>query len=104
MGVEAEMDAGTDAEGAEGTAESLDESIMREMDEDKDGFLSFEEFFSVEEALSAEEKEVFTNAFNIADADKDGKLSVDEIPEAIKQFENMNAEENPEDDATKEDL
>jgi len=63
--------------------------LMQNMDKDNDGFLSLAEIVSRADRGTMEEKEkkMVEKAFNTADSDKDGKLSVAELPVAIKEFE-----------------
>merc|ERR1719264_2449981 len=76
---------------------------MKEMDKDNDGFLSMVELTN--EEMQEKDKKVAENAFNIADADKDGKLSAAELPVAMKEFESFSeaeGEDGKEDDLSPE--
>merc|ERR1719362_1522891 len=58
-----------DAQAADG--EDSPETIMKELDKNNDGKLSLAEVFPQDdEDISAEEKEMVTKAFNVADGDK----------------------------------
>merc|ERR1711933_395690 len=76
-------------EDGEEDAEMDAENIVKEMDKDNDGLLTLEELMSVEteEPIPENDKKMMTEAFGIADADKDGKLSVAELPRALQEFE-----------------
>merc|ERR1719464_2230340 len=69
---------------------------MKSMDKDNDGFLSLMEVMSRADESEMEEKEkkIVQNAFNTADSDKDGKLSVAEVPVAMKEFESLSEGED----------
>merc|ERR1719195_2508521 len=112
----AEEDAGKNAEVAEGDGaavaeggggdtdtkanEIMEDGFMKEMDKDGDGFLSLEEMISDSDGdpIDAESKEMITGVFQSADEDKDGKLSVAELPKLFKEFDEMNPD--LEDDAS----
>mmetsp|Transcript_132488 Transcript_132488/g.264401 ORF Transcript_132488/g.264401 Transcript_132488/m.264401 type:complete len:212 (+) Transcript_132488:68-703(+) len=55
------------------------QELMQEYDEDGDGTLSL-----------AEVGTTFAKAFQLADKNKDGKIDVTELPEAMKQFDIVN--------------
>merc|ERR550534_3641304 len=59
---------------------------MKKMDKDNDGFLSLEESMSWVDQAKIDEtmKKMMENAFNAADSDKDGKLSLAEMDETKK--------------------
>merc|ERR550534_3542519 len=67
-------------------AAKMDER-MKKMDKDNDGFLSLEESMSWvdQEKMDETMKKMMENAFNAADSDKDGKLSVAEMDETKKK-------------------
>mmetsp|Transcript_81982 Transcript_81982/g.162814 ORF Transcript_81982/g.162814 Transcript_81982/m.162814 type:complete len:170 (+) Transcript_81982:96-605(+) len=79
---------GADEE-SDGGEETQPQEIMKDMDLDKDGFLSLSEVVPEEEGLEPKEMEEMKKVFVAADGDKDGKLSLDEIPAMIKAFESM---------------
>merc|ERR550517_2344820 len=72
------------------------DGIMKNMDKDNDGFLSLVEVMSRahESEMEEKEKKIVQNAFNTADSDKDGKLSVAEVPVAMKKFESLSEAED----------
>merc|ERR1719461_2340695 len=68
--------------------------MMKEMDKDKDGFLSLVELMHEADAEVAEsEKKLLEKAFSTADVDQDGKLSAAELPTAIKEYETLSEAE-----------
>merc|ERR1719410_1922513 len=74
--------------------EALPETMMKEMDKDKDGFLSLVELMHEADAEVAEsEKKLLEKAFSTADVDQDGKLSAAELPTAIKEYETLSKAE-----------
>merc|ERR1740122_910944 len=80
--------------------------FLKEMDKDGDGLLSLAEMMPEEVDFSF--KEMIRTAFEIADVDKNDKLSVTELPHAIGEFERMypDAFQNDgseEDDVSEED-
>jgi len=89
-GVQGQDDALENESPSEMSGESAAE-IMKEMDKDNDGFLSLAELFPQDEEVEVDDKEtdMFTRAFDAADVDKDGKLSADELPAMIREFEKI---------------
>merc|ERR1719330_1050203 len=69
----------------------MPEAGMKEMDKDNDSFLSLAEL--TDEEMEEKDKKQMENLFNIADADKDGKLSAAELPVAMKEFESLSETE-----------
>jgi len=77
-----------DGDGMDGKDDELmPEILMKELDKDSDGFLSLAELTGVE--MDDKHKKLMENAFNTADADKDGKLSAAELPVAMNEFESL---------------
>mmetsp|Transcript_109936 Transcript_109936/g.212831 ORF Transcript_109936/g.212831 Transcript_109936/m.212831 type:complete len:195 (+) Transcript_109936:1-585(+) len=73
----------------EGDAEVMEPAyIMKAMDQDEDGFLSLAEMTSEDEEQPVEKEEMnaMKASFDVADGNKDGKLSLDELPVWIKSF------------------
>merc|ERR550519_1790090 len=60
---------------------------MKEMDKDGDGFLSFTELQL--DSGRPEEMELVKKSFNLGDANKDGKLSSDELTVAWREYQKM---------------
>jgi len=74
--------------------EALPETMMKEMDRDKDGFLSLVELMLEADAeVEESEKKLLEKAFSTADVDQDGKLSAAELPTAIKEYETLSEAE-----------
>mmetsp|Transcript_111541 Transcript_111541/g.221757 ORF Transcript_111541/g.221757 Transcript_111541/m.221757 type:complete len:167 (+) Transcript_111541:37-537(+) len=93
---DAEEDMEGDAAAGEEAEEFNPEDMMKDMDKDGDGFLSLDEVIpDVEGEIPEKEKDQLKKAFDVGDADKDGKLSLGELPGAIKEFEKMAETENP---------
>mmetsp|Transcript_18497 Transcript_18497/g.43542 ORF Transcript_18497/g.43542 Transcript_18497/m.43542 type:complete len:142 (+) Transcript_18497:70-495(+) len=69
------------------------EQILAELDENEDGFLTFEEFMKPDMDASDEDKEELTKMIKKADLDGDGKISKEEIPGLMKAFEAGDMEE-----------
>mmetsp|Transcript_109932 Transcript_109932/g.212824 ORF Transcript_109932/g.212824 Transcript_109932/m.212824 type:complete len:142 (+) Transcript_109932:102-527(+) len=82
-------DAGADEDELEHLGDMEPEEFMTDMDLDEDGFLSLSELVPEDEGLPPKELEAMKKLFEAADGDKDGKLSLDEIPAMIKAFESM---------------
>eukprot|EP00419_Tripos_fusus_P050971 CAMPEP_0172821792 /NCGR_PEP_ID=MMETSP1075-20121228/16218_1 /TAXON_ID=2916 /ORGANISM="Ceratium fusus, Strain PA161109" /LENGTH=155 /DNA_ID=CAMNT_0013662697 /DNA_START=56 /DNA_END=523 /DNA_ORIENTATION=+ len=88
-GIEEDME-GDGADGGEEEAEELNPAeILKDMDKDGDGLLSLTEIVPDAQEIDQSDKDLMTKAFAVADADKDGKLSIDELPVAMKEWEKM---------------
>mmetsp|Transcript_26838 Transcript_26838/g.52509 ORF Transcript_26838/g.52509 Transcript_26838/m.52509 type:complete len:170 (-) Transcript_26838:39-548(-) len=85
----------TEGDGAHGDeAEELNPAeILKDMDQDGDGFLSLAELLPDSEEIEENDKDKMQKAFAASDADKDGKLSVDELPALMKEFDGEDATE-----------
>eukprot|EP00419_Tripos_fusus_P006439 CAMPEP_0172688372 /NCGR_PEP_ID=MMETSP1074-20121228/22383_1 /TAXON_ID=2916 /ORGANISM="Ceratium fusus, Strain PA161109" /LENGTH=198 /DNA_ID=CAMNT_0013508007 /DNA_START=64 /DNA_END=658 /DNA_ORIENTATION=+ len=87
-GLEEDME-GDGAEGEAEVGELNPATLLKDMDKDEDGFLSLNEIVGDEQDDDQLDKEIMTKAFAAADVDKDGKLSIDELPVAMKEWEKM---------------
>merc|ERR1719499_2467375 len=94
-----EEDAGEDADLAVNVNEESNEErdmasevldVMQGLDTDQDGLISMAEMMPEQiEEEDWQHKEMMTKAWNVADGDKNGKLSVDELAVAMKEWESM---------------
>uniref|UniRef100_A0A7S2AQ86 EF-hand domain-containing protein n=1 Tax=Alexandrium andersonii TaxID=327968 RepID=A0A7S2AQ86_9DINO len=85
-----EPDEGEDGEDMEPPEEGEDsdpEQIMEDLDENKDGFLTFEEFMQPGTDATEEDKESLKRIMAKVDADGDGKISKEEIPALMMEFD-----------------
>uniref|UniRef100_A0A7S4V0T5 EF-hand domain-containing protein n=1 Tax=Alexandrium monilatum TaxID=311494 RepID=A0A7S4V0T5_9DINO len=72
----------------DGKIDTMDpEEILADLDTTKDGFLELEDFMDPERPLPDEEKEQLKTMLAKADTDGDGKVSKEEIPALMKEFE-----------------
>mmetsp|Transcript_17379 Transcript_17379/g.54634 ORF Transcript_17379/g.54634 Transcript_17379/m.54634 type:complete len:153 (+) Transcript_17379:48-506(+) len=61
--------------------------IMDDLDQNKDGFLTFEDFIRPGSDPTDDDKEQLKKIIKKADADGDGKISKEEIPALLKAFD-----------------
>merc|ERR1719414_850722 len=78
-----EHEEGEDMEGEHEEHEEMPQEILKNMDQDGDGFLTLAEMSPEDEEPHPSVKK----AFAIGDENKDGKLSLEEIPIAMKEFD-----------------
>uniref|UniRef100_A0A7S1R9D4 EF-hand domain-containing protein n=1 Tax=Alexandrium catenella TaxID=2925 RepID=A0A7S1R9D4_ALECA len=79
---------GEDDEPEDGASDEADpEQIMADLDENGDGFLTFEEFMQPGTDATDEDRESLKKILKKVDADGDGKISKEEIPALMAEFD-----------------
>merc|ERR1719414_10996 len=76
------------AEGAEEEDRPDFAEALEQLDTDKDGLISYDEFVKSagDEGIPEKQKAIFDKVFKAVDANDDGKIGADEFPKLIEEF------------------